>query len=116
MSEPTIPAEAQRLIIYIGEADRHKGRALYEVIVEAARREGMAGATVFRGLSGFGAHSLMHTANILRLSEDLPLRVEIVDEKSKIEAFLPLLDELMQGGLITMDPVRVISYRHRNSE
>ncbi|QJT08284.1 DUF190 domain-containing protein [Oceanidesulfovibrio marinus] len=115
MKEPTIPSEAKRLICYIGEADRHKGRALYEVIVEAARREGLAGATVFRGLSGFGAHSLVHTASILRLSEDLPMRIEIVDEESKIEAFVPILHELMQGGLVTIDSVRVLSYRHKDS-
>ncbi|MBI3611214.1 MAG: DUF190 domain-containing protein [Nitrospirae bacterium] len=106
-----LPSEAELLRIFIGESDKHNGRPLYELIVEAARRRGMAGATVLRGLLGFGAHSRIHTAKILRLSEDLPVVIEIVDKPERIETFLPELDELMQEGLVTLEKVRVIAYR-----
>jgi PII-like signaling protein len=100
------------LRIYIGGSDKHGHRSLYEVIVEEARRRGMAGATVFQGVMGFGKTSRIHTAKILRLSEDLPFVVEIVDTPERIEAFLPDLDKLMGGGMVTVERVRVITYRH----
>ncbi|MBG0777539.1 MAG: DUF190 domain-containing protein [Desulfovibrionaceae bacterium] len=112
----TLPSLALRLRIFIGDNDMHKGRPLYEVIVEEAHKAGLAGATVLRGLSGFGANSRVHTAKILRLSEDLPLVVEIVDAKEKIDAFLPLLDTLIREGLVTLERVEVVFYRHNNGK
>lgn len=109
-----LPEEAEILRVFIGESDRHGGRPLYEVIVEEARRRGMAGATVLRGILGFGVHSRLHTSKVLRLSEDLPMVVEIVDRTDRIEAFLPELDRLVEEGLITIEKVRVIAYRHGN--
>lgn len=110
-----LPLEAELLRIFIGESDKHGGRPLYEAIVESARERGMAGATVLRGVLGFGAHSRIHTAKILRLSEDLPIVVEIVDKPERIADFLPELDELIEEGLITLEKVRVIAYRHNSS-
>ena len=107
-----LPEEAELLRVFIGESDKHDGRPLFEAIVQAARARGMAGATVLRGLMGFGAHSRMHTAKILRLSEDLPLVVEIVDTPERIRDFLPELDEMMDEGLVTLEKIRVITYRH----
>ena len=107
-----LPFEAFMLRIFIGESDKIDGRPLYEAIVEEARGRGMAGATVLRGFLGFGANSRIHTSKVLRLSEDLPLVVEIVDAEDKIEAFMPYLDEVMGEGLITLEKVRVIAYRH----
>lgn len=107
-----LPSEAEMLRVFIGEADKHHGRPLYEVIVERARQHGMAGATALRGMLGFGASSRIHTAKILRLSEDLPIVVEIVDDPQRIAEFLPVLDELISEGLITLERVRVIAYRH----
>ena len=96
-----LPSEAELLRVFIGESDKHHGRPLYEVIVEEARRQGLAGATVLRGTLGFGANSRIHTAKLLRLSEDLPMVVEIVDQPDRIAAFLPLLDGLISEGLVT---------------
>ena len=110
-----LPSEAELLRIFIGESDRHNGKPLYEAIVQEARHRGMAGATVLRGLMGFGAHSRLHTAKILRLSEDLPLVVEIVDTPEKIADLLPKLDEMIDEGLVTLERVRVITYRHAGS-
>jgi len=110
-----LPSEAQLVRIFIGENDKYEGRPLYEVIVEEARRRGMAGATVLRGILGFGAHSRIHTSKILRLSEDLPIVIEIVDKPERIENFLPKLDTMIQEGLITMEYVNVIAYRHNSS-
>jgi len=107
----TLPSEAELLRIFIGESDRHHGRPLYEVIVEEARARGMAGATVLRGARGFGAHSRLHTARILRLSEDLPMVIEIVDSEEKIRTLLPHLDQMVEEGLITLEKVQVIKYR-----
>jgi PII-like signaling protein len=107
-----LPAEAELLRIFIGESDRHDGRPLYEVIVEEARRRGMAGATVLRGTLGFGANSRIHTAKILRLSEDLPMVIEIVDSPERIAAFLPELDAMIDEGLVTLERVKLITYRH----
>jgi PII-like signaling protein len=108
-----LPREAKLLRIFIGESDKYKGRPLYEAIVEEARRRHLAGATVLRGPLGYGASSRIHTAKILRLSEDLPMVIEIVDEEEKIHAFLPDLDEMMGEGLVTMEKVEVIFYRHQ---
>jgi len=107
-----LPSEAWLLRIFIGESDRHEGRPLYEKITELARRRGLAGATVLRGVTGFGANSRIHTAKILRLSEDLPMVVEIVDAPERIEAFLPELDAMITEGLVTLEKVRVFAYRH----
>ena len=109
-----LPSEAELLRIFIGESDKHGGRPLYEAIVESARERGMAGATVLRGVLGFGAHSRIHTAKILRLSEDLPIIIEIVDKPERIADFLPELDEMMDEGLITLEKIRVIAYRHNS--
>jgi PII-like signaling protein len=104
-------SEGQLLWIFIGESDRWEGKPLYEAIVHRARELGLAGATVIRGLEGFGAHSRLHTTRILRLSEDLPVVIEIVDEAERIESFLPLLDEMVAEGMVTVEKVRVIAYR-----
>jgi PII-like signaling protein len=107
-----LPSEAYLLRIFIGESDRFDGRALYEVIVDEAKRGGLAGATVLRGFMGFGASSRVHTSKVLRLSEDLPVVIEIVDSEERIDAFLPRLDLLIDEGLVTLEKVRVIAYRH----
>lgn len=109
-----LPGEAELLRIFVGESDKYGGKPLYQAIVEEARRRGMAGATVFRGDLGFGVHSRLHTAKVLRLSEDLPMVVEIVDKPERIAAFLPDLDKMVEEGLITIEKVRVIAYRHGN--
>ena len=102
--------------IFIGESDRHGHRPLYEELVELFRKEGLAGATVLRGVSGFGAHSVYHTVKLLRLSTDMPLVIEVVDSQEKIDAVMPRVDEMMDGGLITMEKVRVIRYTHHKDE
>ena len=107
-----LPEEAELLRIFIGESDKYNGRPLYEAIVEEARRRGLGGASVFRGILGYGAHSRVHTSKILRLSEDLPVVVEIVDSPEKIEAFLPELDKMMNEGLVTVERAKVLVYRH----
>jgi PII-like signaling protein len=105
-----LPSEAQLLRIFIGESDKHGHRPLYEAIVEEARKRGMAGATVLRGVMGFGKASRIHTIKILRLSEDLPIVIEIVDKPERIAAFLPDLDNMVQDGLVTLESVQVIKY------
>jgi len=107
----TIPEEGYLLRIFVGESDRYGHHPLYESIVLKAREQGLAGATVLRGLMGFGKHSILHTAKILRLSEDLPMIVEIVDSREKIENFLPLLDEMISDGLVTLERVKVLHYK-----
>jgi len=107
-----VPFEAFLLRVFIGESDRADGKPLYEVIVEEARKRGIAGATVLRGRLGFGANSRIHTSKVLRLSEDLPVVIEIVDAEDKIEAFLSELDKMIGEGLVTLEKVRVIAYRH----
>jgi len=102
--------EGVLLRIFIGEADRHHGRPLSEVIVETARQRGLAGATAWKGFMGFGAHSRMHTAKVLRLSTDLPVVIEIVDRQERIDAFLPELDRMMGSGLVTLENVRIRQY------
>ena len=106
-----IPHEAVLLRIFIGESDRWEHKPLYEAIVLKARQLHLAGATVLRGPMGFGKSSRLHTAKILRLSMDLPLVIEMVDSDEKIQAFLPVLDRMMKGGLVTLEKVRVIDYR-----
>jgi uncharacterized protein len=107
----TIPEDGSLLRVFIGESDRYGHHPLYEAIVLKARERGLAGATVLRGVMGFGKHSILHTAKILRLSEDLPMVIEIVDDPKKIEDFLPLLDEMIKDGLVTLEPVRVLHYK-----
>ena len=106
-----IPSQGKLLRIFIGEADKWQGRSLYEAIVHEARQEGMAGATVTKGMMGFGCKSHMHTAKILRLSTDLPIIIEIVDSEEKINKFLPKLDEMVREGLITLEKAHVVMYR-----
>jgi PII-like signaling protein len=108
-----IPKEGHLLRIFIGESDRHEGKPLYEWIVLEARRLGLAGATVLRGLEGYGAHSRLHTAKVLRLSSDLPIVVEIVDTREKIESLVPVIDSAIGEGLVTIEPVEIRLYRSR---
>jgi uncharacterized protein len=103
--------EGKLLRIFIGESDTWHGRPLYEAIVARVRQEGLAGATVLRGIEGFGAHSRIHSSRILRLSEDLPIVVEIVDTAENVDRVLPLLDEMVSEGLVTLERVEVIAYR-----
>jgi PII-like signaling protein len=105
-----IPKQAVLLRIFIGEDDRSDGSPLYEAIVLKAREQHLAGATVLRGPMGFGASSRLHTTKILRLSEDLPLVIEIVDSEDKINSFLPTVDAMMTSGLITLEKVQVLQY------
>ena len=107
-----LPSEGFLLRVFIGESDKIDGKPLSEAIVQAARKRGMAGATVLRGILGFGASSRIHSSKVLRLSEDLPVVIEIVDAEFKIDAFLPELDEMIGEGLVTLEKVRVIAYRH----
>ena len=106
-----LPREGHLLRIFIGESDRHEGIPLFEWIVRKAREQGLAGATVLRGLEGFGAHSRLHTAKVLRLSADLPIVIEIVDTIQKIEAFLPIIDGAVKEGLATLEKVDIRFYR-----
>lgn len=106
-----LPHEAVLLRIYIGESDRWEHRPLYEAIVLKARELHLAGATVLRGPMGYGKSSRLHTAKILRLSHDLPLVIEIVDSEEKIRSFLPVLDRMVTGGLVTLENVKVIEYK-----
>jgi hypothetical protein len=106
-----LEGEGQLLRIFIGENDRWHGKPLYEAIVARAREEGLAGATVLRGMMGYGAKSRIHTAKVLRLSEDLPIIVEIVDRSDRIEGFLPFLDDMVADGLVTLERAQVIMYR-----
>ena len=106
-----LPREGHLLRIFIGESDRHEGIPLYEWIVRNAREHGLAGATVLRGLEGFGAHSRLHTAKVLRLSSDLPIVIEIVDTIQKIEAFLPIIDGAVKEGMATLEKADIRFYR-----
>lgn len=110
-----LPEESVLLRIFIGEQDHYHHKPLYEAIVLKAREMHLAGATVLRGPMGFGMSSRVHTAKILQLSMDLPIIVEIVDSQEKIDAFLPLLNEMMDGGLVTLERAQVIHYRHKQS-
>jgi len=106
-----IPADGKLLRIFIGEADKWNGKPLYEEIVLLAKKEGMAGVTAIKGFMGFGCKSHMHTANLLRLSEDLPIVIEIVDSEDKVNQFIPHLDKMVREGLITLEKANVIMYR-----
>lgn len=107
-----LPEEGMLLRIFVGETDQYKNKALYEQIVIKARELNLAGATVIRGIMGFGADSRMHSAKLLRLSEDLPILIELVDTEENLNKLLPFLDEAVTEGLITLEKVRVIKYRH----
>jgi len=107
----TLPEEGQLLRIFIGESDKYGRQPLYEWIVRKAREFGLAGATVFRGLEGFGARSRVHTAKILRLSSDLPIVIEIVDTPEKIEQFMPIIDDAIKEGLATLEKATIRFYR-----
>ena len=109
-----LPDEGILLRIFIGEMDSHDGMPLYEAIVLKARELKLAGATVLRGIMGFGANSRVHTSKILRLSEDMPVVVEIVDTPDKIELIMPFLDGAVKEGLITMEKVNIVKYRHNS--
>jgi len=106
-----LPSNGKLLRIFVGESDQHGGMSLYEWIVRQAREHGLAGATVLRGLEGFGARSRLHTSKVLRLSSDLPIVIEIIDTEEKIEAFLPLIDNAIPEGLATIEKVEVHFYR-----
>jgi len=106
-----LPEKGHLLRIFIGESDKHEGLPLYEWIVRKARENGLAGSTVIRGHEGFGAHSRIHTTKILRLSEDLPIIVEIVDTLEKIENFMPIVDNAITEGLATIEKVDIRFYR-----
>ncbi len=109
--------EGDRLLlrIFIGESNRHAGVPLYEAIVQRARERGLAGATVLRGVEGFGAASRIHRASILRLSEDLPIVIEIVDARERIESFLPELEPMIDDGMVTLEKVQVVLYRPKRA-
>lgn len=105
-----IEGEGKLLRIFIGESDQWEGQPLYEAIVHRVREAGGAGATVLRGIEGFGAHSRIHTARILRLSEDLPIVIEVVDRADRIDALIPMLDEMIQEGMVTIERVVILKY------
>ena len=111
-----LEGEALLLRVFIGESDRWQGRPVYEAIVLKARELQLAGATVLRGTMGFGANSRLHTVKVLRLSQDLPVVIEIVDSEDKINALLPHIDEMVGEGLVTLEKVRVIRYRGKPGE
>lgn len=106
-----LEGEGKLLRIFIGESDRWHGKPLYEAIVQVIRKEGLAGATVLRGIEGFGADSRIHTSRILRLSEDLPVVIEVVDTEANIDRVLPLLDDMVGEGMVTLERVHVVAYR-----
>ena len=106
-----LPEDGYLLRIFIGESDKHDGKPLYEWIVLKARQEGLAGATVLRGMMGFGAHSRIHTFKIERLSEDLPVIIEIVDTREKLDHFLSMIDDKIEEGLATLEKAQIYFYR-----
>jgi uncharacterized protein len=106
-----LEGEGKLLRLFIGESDTWHGRPLYQAIVERVRQEGLAGATVVRGIEGFGADSRLHTSRILRLSEDLPVVIEIVDTPEQIDRVVPILDEMVGEGMLTLERVQIVSYR-----
>ena len=106
-----ISGEGKLLRIFIGESDHHEGKPLYQALVERVRAEGLAGATVVRGIEGFGASSHLHTSRILRLSQDLPIVVEIVDTTEQIDRILPIVDDMVGDGMVTVERVEVLTYR-----
>ena len=106
-----LPEHGHLLRIFIGESDKYEGKPLYEWIVQKARENGIAGTTVLRGIEGFGAHSRIHTSKILRLSEDLPIVIEIVDTLEKIDNFIPMIDDAIDEGMATIEDVQIRFYR-----
>jgi len=106
-----LEGEGKLLRLFIGESDTWHGKPLYQAIVERVRHEGLAGATVLRGIEGFGADSRLHTSRILRLSEDLPIVIEIVDTPDQIDRVVPILDEMVGEGMLTLERVQIVSYR-----
>jgi hypothetical protein len=108
-----ITGPGKQLRIFIGESDRWHHRSLADALLEMLREEGLAGATVLRGVAGFGAHSRIHTAHVLRLSEDLPIVIEVIDRPDRIEKVMPRLDEMVQEGLVVVSDVDIVLYRHR---
>ena len=110
-----LDGEQMLIRIFIGESDRWNKRPLADALVERLRRKAFAGATVFRGIAGFGAHSVLHTANLLRLSQDLPIVIEVVDSEEKARELVPILDEMILEGLVTMEKVRVLKYAARGA-
>jgi len=108
------PTQGVLLRIFIGESDRRHGKSLYLALVEEAKKEGLAGATVLQGIMGYGAHSRIHTAHLVDISPDLPIVVELVDEEDRIQAFLPKVQEMVPEGLVTLERVSVLLYRHRD--
>jgi uncharacterized protein len=106
-----LEGEGKLLRLFIGESDTWHGKPLYQAIVERVRKEGLAGATVVRGIEGFGADSHLHTSRILRLSEDLPVVIEIVDTPEQIDRVVPILDEMVGEGMLTLERVQIVSYR-----
>ena len=111
-----IEGEGKLLRIFVGESDTWHGKPLYQAIVERVRKDGLAGATVLRGIEGFGADSHLHTARILRLSEDLPVVIEIVDTDERIQQIIPVLDEMVGEGMVTLERVEIIAYRGSKKE
>ena len=111
-----LEGEGQLLRIFIGESDKHGRKPLYQAIVEMLREEGLAGATVLRGIEGFGATSRLHTARILRLSEDLPIVIEVADTAERIEAVMPKIDEMVREGLVTLERVEILKYRAQGDD
>ena len=111
-----IEGEGKLLRVFVGENDHWHGRPLYEAITLKAREAGLAGATVLRGIMGFGADSHMHTSKVLRLSEDLPVVIEMVDKAGPIDEFIPVLDEMVAEGMITVEPVHILAYRHSSDQ
>ena len=113
MTHERFEGERTLMRIHIGESDRWEGKPLYQAIVELLRKEGFSGVTVLRGVGGYGSTSIYHTDKILRLSQDLPIVLEVVESHERIEAMLPRLDDMVDGGLVTLEKVRVILYRSR---
>lgn len=111
-----IEGEGQLVRVFIGEADRWHGKPLYQAIVERMRKEGLAGTTVIKGVEGFGAASRLHTTRILQLSTDLPIVIEVVDSQERIDLILPILDEMVGDGLVTLEKVHIITYRGKPKE
>ena len=111
MAYEKLEGERTLMRIHIGESDKWKGRALHEMIVEMLRKEGFSGATVLRGVAGFGGSSILHTDKLLQMSQDLPIVVETIESSEKIETILPRIDEMMGGGIVTLEKVRVLMHR-----
>lgn len=107
-----LEGEQSLMRIFIGESDRYRNRPLYKVLLELFRKEGFAGVTVLKGVAGFGANSVLHTDRLLCLSQDLPLVIEVVDNEKKVEDIIPQLDDMLQGGMVTLEKARVIRYRN----